>query len=359
MTGPSPTAAPEASFRVERGTRASRIFMASGAVAIVVLATLPYWSDSGTTRLVAEMAYYLALAQFWNLLAGYAGLVSVGQQAFVGLGGYALFVLCSAYGFHPYLGILAAGVFAALMSLPIAFFVFRLRGAHFAVGTWVVAEACQLTVAQFSALGAGSGYSLTPAIVRTIAPDRAGRDMIFYWASLGIAVAALALVYLLLRSRVGLALTAIRDSEPASRSIGVDAFRAKLMTFVIVAFCTGLTGGLIFLQKLRVSPQAGFSLQDWTVVVIFMVVIGGIGTIEGPIIGMIIYFVLRELLADYGTWYLIVMGLVAVVFMLYAREGIWGWVAGRFHLYLFPVGRRFVRLDGAPASQRDSGPNRA
>jgi branched-chain amino acid transport system permease protein len=350
---PSAGAAADAAFRVERSTRASRIFMASGIVALIVLATLPYWAGSGTTRLVAEMAYYLALAQFWNLLAGYAGLVSVGQQAFVGLGGYALFVLCSAYGFHPYAGIAAAGVFAALMALPIAFFVFRLRGAHFAVGTWVVAEACQLTISQFKSVGAGSGYSLTPAIVRMVAPDRAGRDMIFYWLSLAIAIAALALVYGLLRSRVGLALTAIRDSEPASRSIGVDSFRAKLMTFVVVAFCTGLTGGLIFLQKLRISPQAGFSLQDWTVVVIFMVVIGGIGTIEGPIIGLLIYFVLRELLADYGTWYLIVMGLVAVLFMLYARDGIWGWVNSRFRLQLFPVGRRFVRT-----TERDSGPPR-
>jgi branched-chain amino acid transport system permease protein len=331
-------------FRVERGTAVSRAFMAISAVALVLLITLPYWSDSGTTRLVAEMAYYLALAQFWNLLAGYAGLVSVGQQAFVGLGGYALFVLCSAFGLHPYVGILAAGVFAAFMSLPIAFFVFRLRGAHFAVGTWVVAEACQLTIAQFSSLGAGSGYSLTPAIVRMIAPDRAGRDMMFYWGSLAIAIVAMALVYGLLRSRVGLALTAIRDSEPASRSVGIDAFRTKLMTFVVVAFFTGLTGGLIFLQKLRISPQAGFSLQDWTVVVIFMVVIGGIGTMEGPIIGMLIYFVLRELLADYGTWYLIVLGFAAVIFMLYARDGIWGWVGTRFHLYLFPVQRRFNRI---------------
>jgi branched-chain amino acid transport system permease protein len=297
----------------------------------------------------------LTMANMWNLLAGYAGLVSVGQQAFVGLGGYALFVLCSVAGVHPYLGIVAAGVFAALMSLPIAFFVFRLRGAYFAVGTWVVAEACQLTVAQFPSLGAGSGYSLTPSIVREIAEDRAGREMVFFWLSLAVAVGALALVYGLLRSRVGLALTAIRDSEPASRSVGVDAFRAKLVTFVVVAFCTGLTGGLIFLQKLRISPQAGFSLLDWTVVVIFMVVIGGIGTIEGPIIGMLIYFALREVLADYGSWYLIVMGLVAVLFMLYARDGIWGWVNTRFHLQLFPVRRRFVRIGDGDAARHDGG----
>ena len=113
-----------------------------------------------------------------------------------------------------------------------------------------------------------------------------------------------AIVYLLLRSRHGLALTAIRDSEPASASLGVNTFRTKFIIYVATAACTGLIGGLIFLQKLRISPEAGFSINDWTVVVIFMVVIGGIGTLEGPFIGMLVYIVLRELLADYGTYYL-------------------------------------------------------
>ena len=88
------------------------------------------------------------------------------------------------------------------------------------------------------------------------------------------------------------------------------------MIYVVTAACTGVVGAFIFLQKLRLSPEAGFSVNDWTVVVIFMVVIGGIGTLEGPIIGMLIYFGLRELLADYGTWYLILLGVVAVAIML-------------------------------------------
>jgi len=97
------------------------------------------------------------------------------------------------------------------------------------------------------------------------------------------------------------------------------------------------------LQKLRLSPEAGFSINDWTVVVIFMVVIGGIGTLEGPIIGMLVYFALREVLADYGTWYLILLGVVAVAIMLRAREGIWGLVAQRFNLHLFSVRRYLTR----------------
>src|SRR5664279_3778802 len=147
--------------------------------------------------------------------------------------------------------------------------------------------------------------------------------------SLGVAVLVLGIVYLLLRSRHGLALTAIRDSEPASASLGVNTFRTKLIIYVVTASCTGLVGGLIFLQKLRLSPEAGFSINDWTVVVIFMVVIGGIGTIEGPFIGMLIYILLRELLADYGTYYLILMGVLAIAIMLKAPFGIWGWVIQR------------------------------
>ena len=332
-------------FEIERSTQASRAFAVFGGVLIASLAALPYWGGPGDMRLVAEMAYYLALAQLWNLLAGYAGLVSVGQQAFVGLGAYALFFATAQLGIHPIVAVALSGVFAGLVSIPVAFVVFRLRGAYFAVGTWVVAEIFALSVSLVPVLGGGSGLSLTPAIVRQIAPDRAGRETIVYWLSLGICVVVFAVVYLMLRSRHGLALTAIRDSEPASASLGVDTFRTKLIIYVVTALCTGFVGALIFIWKLRLSPEAGFSVNDWTVVVIFMVVIGGIGTLEGPIVGMLVYFVLRELLADYGTWYLILLGTVAVVVMLRAQEGLWGLIARRFDLELFPVRRRLGRTE--------------
>ena len=330
-------------FKVERATPESRAFAAVLTLGVLVLASLPYWGGSGNMRLVSEMAYYLALAQLWNLLAGYAGLVSVGQQAFVGIGAYTLFYLSSELDLHPLLALALAAPVCALMSMPMALLIFRLRGAYFAVGTWVLAETLQLAVSLITPLGAGSGMSLTPAIVRQIAPDRAGREMIVYWISLAIAIVVSAIVYLLLRSKHGLALTAIRDSERASESLGVDTYRTKLMIYVVTAACTGVVGAFIFLQKLRLSPEAGFSINDWTVVVIFMVVIGGIGTLEGPIIGMLIYFVLREFLANYGTWYLILLGVVAVAIMLRAREGIWGLVAHKFNLHLFSVRRHLTR----------------
>jgi len=250
--------------------------------------------------------------------------------------------LTGVWNMNVYLALLLGGPFAGLMAVPVSFAVFRLRGAYFAVGTWVVSEVFALFASLIAVLGAGSGLSLTPAILREVSSQRDIRDMILYLLSLAIAVLVFATVYLLLRSRHGLALTAIRDSEPASASLGVNTFRTKFIVYIVTAACTGLIGGLIFLQKLRISPEAGFSINDWTVVVIFMVVIGGIGTLEGPFIGMLIYFVLRELLADYGTIYLMLMGAIAIAVMLKAPFGIWGWVIQRYDLQLFPIGRRLV-----------------
>jgi branched-chain amino acid transport system permease protein len=143
-----------------------------------------------------------------------------------------------------------------------------------------------------------------------------------------------------LRSRIGLALTAIRDSEVASSSLGVNIERIKYSVYVVVAGMTAMVGTVIALQKIRVSPDAAFSVNDWTAIVIFIVVIGGIGTIEGPIVGTIVYFLLREFLADLGSLYLMLLGTLAIVIMLVAPKGIWGYVAQRWNISLFPTGYR-------------------
>src|SRR6202167_2970669 len=195
------------SVRVERATKASRVFAVFAVLLVVALVALPWWSDdAGNMRLVGEMAYYLALAQLWNLLAGYAGLVSVGQQAFVGLGGYALFYLTGALNMNVYLALLLAGPFAGLMAIPVSFAVFRLRGAYFAVGTWVVSEVFALFASLIGVLGAGSGLSLTVPILQEISPDRDTRDTLLYLMTLGASLLVVAIVYFLLRSRHGLAL---------------------------------------------------------------------------------------------------------------------------------------------------------
>lgn len=329
-------------FSVQRSTRTSRIAMSIGVIFLIVLILAPYWAGRGDLRMFVEIFYYLALAQMWSLLAGYGGLVSIGQQAFVGLGGYMMFALAAKGGVPPLLALLLAGALTAIVAAPTALIAFRLRGAYFAIGTWVIAEVFRLTFAQISSLGGGSGMSLPTDIVKGIAANRAGREHLVYWVALTIALCSILMVFLLLRSRWGLAMTAIRDSETASESLGVETYITKFLVYVATAGMTGLIGALIFLQKLRISPDAAFSVQDWTALVIFIVVIGGIGSIEGPIIGVAVFFILREIASDWGSWYLIILGSIAVATMLFAPKGIWGLITNRWDIQLFPVGRRLV-----------------
>jgi branched-chain amino acid transport system permease protein len=329
--------------RIERSTRINRLFAAFGLLLLLSLLMAPFYLGRSELYLLVEIFSYLALASLWNLLAGYAGLVSIGQQAFVGLGGYALFALTIFFRIPPILAVLAAGIVAALLAIPTAWMIFRLKGAYFAIGTWVIAEVYRLVFAQVSALGAGSGTSLPTQVVQTIAPTRAARDNLIYWAGLGLVVAVLAATYLFLRSRWGLALTAIRDSEPAAESIGVDNFRTKFFIYFLTAGATGSVGALISMQKLRISPEAAFSVNDWTAFVIFIVAIGGIGRMEGPLIGTMVFFSLRGLLADFGPWYLMLLGMFAIIGTLTMPKGIAGLLAEKFGLDLFPLRRR-VRL---------------
>ncbi|MEL6963466.1 MAG: branched-chain amino acid ABC transporter permease [Pseudomonadota bacterium] len=330
---------------VTRNSNAARIAGILGAFVLVMLITAPWWAGRADLRLMGELFLYLSLASLWNLMAGYAGLVSVGQQAYVGFGGYMLFALTILLGLHPLLAIAAAGVFGALVSIPVATLIFRLRGAYFAIGTWVIAEVFRLSFAQISALGGGSGSSLPVGIVKSLAGSRSARESLSYWLALGAAVLVVTAVYLFLRSRQGLALTAIRDNELAAGSLGIDIWRTKFVVYVVTSALTAMVGALIFLQKLRISPDAAFSVNDWTAFVIFIVVIGGIGTIEGPIIGTLIFFALRETLADLGTIYLMVLGLVAIVVMLKAPKGVWGFIRARFDTQLFPLTYRVVRVN--------------
>lgn len=325
-------------YHVTRSSNAARVAVVLGALVLVLLVAAPWWAGRADMRLMGELFLYLALASLWNLMAGYAGLVSVGQQAFVGFGGYMLFALTMFAGLHPIAAIAGAGVLGALISVPVAVLIFRLRGAYFAIGTWVIAEVFRLGFAQISSLGGGSGSSLPVAIVKSLASKRAMRESLSYWLALGAAVLVITSVYLFLRSRKGLALTAIRDNELAAGSLGIDIWRTKFIVYVVTSALTAMIGALIFLQKLRISPDAAFSVNDWTAFVIFIVVIGGIGTIEGPIIGTLVFFALRETLADLGTIYLIVLGVVAIVMMLKAPKGIWGLIRSRFDLQLFPLG---------------------
>ncbi|MDZ4253354.1 MAG: branched-chain amino acid ABC transporter permease [Sulfuritalea sp.] len=334
------TASAAATPIVERSTRASQAGLVVFVLLLLVAISAPWWAERSSQRLLTEFLYTLALAQMWNLLAGYGGLLSVGQQGFVGIGGYCLVVLGLQAGINPFLIVPLAGVVAALVAIPTAAVLFRLRGAYFAVGTWVVAEVFRLLVANTASVGGGSGTSIT----RTVSGIPVWwRESTTLWIALALGAGATLAVYFLLRSRHGLALTAVRDSEPAAESLGISVGRIKWFVYVASAAGCGMAGALIFITKLRIAPEAAFSME-WTAAMFFVVIIGGIGTIEGPIVGTLVYFLLREFLSDYGSGYLIVLGSVAVAFMLWIPRGIWGLAASRLDLHFFPVQRRVRTL---------------
>jgi branched-chain amino acid transport system permease protein len=332
-------------YRVERSTRTGWFGVAVLVLLVGGLLSVPAWAGRAEMRLLVEVCYYLALAQAWNLLAGYAGLVSVGQQAYVGLGCYGFLILTAFLGLNPLIALPLTGMLVAIAAFPISLIAFRLRGAHFAIGTWVLAEVLRLIFTLIKPFGAGTGMSLPISVVREIAESRAARELIIYYTSLTLAIGTVLLVFFWLRSRQGLALTAIRDSEAAAGSIGINQQRTKLAVYLIAALIGGLVGALVILEKLRITPAAGFSVTDWSADVIFIVVIGGIGSVEGPIIGTLVFFILRYFLADYGAWYLVTLGLLAIGVMVGAPQGIWGFIARGLEIHFFPI-RRHVRLPG-------------
>ena len=132
------------------------------------------------------------------------------------------------------------------------------------------------------------------------------------------------------------------DGELSAAGLGVDIYRIKLAVYVATAAMTGMIGALIYLQKARISPDAAFSVLDWTAYVIFIVVIGGIGTMEGPVIGAIVFYLMQRYLADFGASYLILLGALGILVMLFAPKGLWGLVSERYDLTLFPTRRRLV-----------------
>jgi branched-chain amino acid transport system permease protein len=340
-------------YIVETRTRASSIFAVALGLIVLVLIALPTFGGRVIIQDMFFILTMLVLAQFWNLLAGYGGLVSIGQQAFVGIGAYAMFGGVILNGIDPVPAILLGGVAALIIAVPTAFFAFRLQGAYFAIGTWVIAEVVRLSMAQWKTLGGGTGTSLPREATRDIwfvdaievlfdVKTSAARDILAYWLALALAIATIGGIYWLLRTRRGLALAAVRDNAQAARSVGVDAGRMQWVVFLVSAFGTGITGALIYMQKARISPDAAFSVTDWTAYVIFIVVIGGIGTIEGPIIGVLVFFLLQSLLADFGSWYLMTLGVLAIVVMLVAPRGIWGLISEKTNIQLFPVRRRLT-----------------
>lgn len=347
-------------FKVEVRTRLSVAAAMVGLVVVLALVGMPWLAPRTVLKDIFFVLTLISLAQCWNLLAGFAGILSIGQQAYVGAGAYLLFALSIFVSVDPLLSIPLAGALGSLLAIPVARLIFRLNGAYLAVGTWVVAEVFSLTAAQIKSLGGGTGTSLPSEVTSAAASVRfiaeamgvrapVARDYLAYWIAVVLAVAIVAASYLVLRSRQGLALAAIRDNEGASQSIGIDRERTKFWVYFLASLGASLVGALVFFQTARISPAAAFSVTDFTAYVLFVVVIGGVGTIEGPIVGALVLFALRDWLANLGAWYLMLLGALAMATMLFFPRGLWGSWAERFDIHLFSTRRKLVTVDPEPS----------
>jgi branched-chain amino acid transport system permease protein len=289
---------------------------------IVVLALLPVLGLPQTWLLYIFLFFiYLTLANMWNLLSGYCGLISLCQPAFIGLGGYTL-VIFTWSGLPFYLGILGGALVAVLFSMLISPAVFRLRGIYFAIGTLVVPEALRVIFLNWRPVGEqihgkGAGY-----MIKGIE----GLSMThIYWLAILIGIASVFIIRIMLTSKIGLGLAAIRDNDEAAASSGINIFNLKLFAFVISAFVTAIAGAVFFMYQGYISPSAGFSMK-WTITMILAVVIGGIRTEEGPIIGTVIIVFLYFLLARYAGISLIIQGVLLIIIMLLVPHGVMGFL---------------------------------
>jgi branched-chain amino acid transport system permease protein len=330
---------------VERWTAESRIAVAAAVVIVAVLAVGPAIFSANAVDKLTTLFIYVILALMWNALVGFCGLVSIGQQAFFGLGAYAAIRLAD-LGVSVYPSLFLGALIVGALSWPLSLLMLRLKGGEFAIGMWVVSELVHLLVNLDTLVRGETGTSLIELNVYANESRRA----LTYWCALGAMAGLLAIVFRLLRSPLGAAIQAIRDNEEAAESIGVRVMSAKRLVFTLAAFGAALAGALWVATALTFQPKAYFS-PLWTAYMIFMALVGGLGTFEGAILGATIFFAIETWFGDMGVWYLVGLGATALIFALLFPRGIWGWVEDRTSLRLLPVGYRlrFANPDGARA----------
>ncbi|WP_300581709.1 branched-chain amino acid ABC transporter permease [Marivita sp.] len=292
-----------------------------GAALALVLLGLPLFGSALIVDKMTLLMVYIILSVSWNLLAGYSGLVSVGQQAFIGLSGYFVLRLVES-GIHPFVALVAGAFMVLLVAWPLSLFVLRLKAAEFAVAMWVLAEMIR-SIVMFDPLIQGeTGRSL----VSLNAMDADLRRTTIYLMAVVSVIVVLVVSYTLLRGRLGGESQAIRDDEEAAGSVGVSTMRVKRMIFLISAVGCALAGTLWLASAITYQPRTAFGI-NWSVFMLFMVLVGGLGSFLGPVIGAVLLFALQEVFGDFGAWYLAGIGIVAMLFALYAPRGIIGYIA--------------------------------
>jgi len=253
----------------------------------------------------------VALAQSWNLLGGYAGQITLGHAAFFGLGALVtrvLWVNGSPLVLALAAGALVATAFGVLIGVP----AFRLRGAYFAIGTFGLAEILRISVG-----------NLMPEISTIPAAALASYSMLSrYYLTLGLAVLCVTVVAVLVRSRVGLGMQAVREDEAAAEASGVGAFRHKLLALALSTALVGLAGGAFAYYHVSYYPQHVFS-PVWTFDAVLIAFVGGVGTIHGPVLGALFYVILKEVLAvRLVELHLLIFGVLFILVVLFLPGGL-------------------------------------
>lgn len=285
------------------------------AVILILLVMLPSISSGYMISTITLILIYMAMGQMWNLLGGYSGLLSLGLQAFIGIGGYSLAVLSVSYGIPVYLAIVIGGITSAIFGILVSPALFKMSGVYFAIGSWVIAEALIIAFSNWKFVKYAMGINISTVY------KLSGTQI--YYTSLVLGVVAVAVIFILMRSKTGLALMAIRDNIGAAETMGINIYRAKITCYVIGCFFTGLAGGVMYMVQGYILPSSGFSIS-WTVAMTFMVIIGGMGTMEGPILGAVIYVLLTQYLFNFPGMSMIILGIIAIIVIMIAPKGIMG-----------------------------------
>ena len=302
-----------------RAGRSKKAALRCAALALAVAALFALGAfgvfSTNVMRYLLQIYLYIALGQAWNLLSGFSGMTSLGQQLFVGLAGYTVAIVTSTYGGSACLGLAAGALAGALAALLLSRILFRISGMYFAVATWVAAEAVEKLFLAWKYTNQGSGMT-----VRIVPYPTTGQ---IYLLSLAVCCGSVALVYSIMRSRMGLGLMAMRDDMEAAQVTGVNLSKIRLIAYVLAATVSALAGGVFFINKGVIYPESGFSV-GWTVSSVFICLIGGTGTLSGPVVGAALYVLLREFLAHYPGWSNILLGLITLFVIFFMPEGIVG-----------------------------------
>ena len=294
-------------------------------VVLLILGMTKTFSNN-TMRYLFKIFLYITMGSMWNLMSGFTGMTSLGQQVFVGIAGYSVAVMTSTYKMSMWMGLLVGAVVGVVFAFILSFVLFRMRGMYFAVATWLIAEAVKLWFNSWPYVRQGAGMTIAVKQIPKI------RELYIY--GLVLCVIALVVIYALLRTKTGLGLTAMRDDADASSSVGVNIFKSKLLCYLICSLFIALAGGLFALQKGSVLPSSSFGI-DWTVAMVFIVILGGVGTMAGPILGGIIYVILSEFLAHVPGWSNIILGAIAILVIIFLPDGIIGTLQKKLNFEIF------------------------